>query len=215
MTRKQIVTRFHLLLLGVLVAITATAFVKINADVGLPVHWGLDGRPDQIWPRNQALLIFPIIGVLLVALFAAIGQFARPEQIEPGRYIAEAMLTGLLLLLCALQLSFIFIGIGSDIDLARIVTFGVALILILLGFALPNSAPNAYAGVRLPWTMKDRANWTATHRLTGILYIVAGVALATVAWFRPDPVDMLPAIAVSVLAPILIGGIFSFIRRKR
>jgi uncharacterized membrane protein len=215
MTRKLIVTRFHLLLLGVLVAITATAFVKIKAEVGLPVHWGLNGQPDQIWPRNQALVIFPVIGVLLTALFGAIGRFAPPEQVEPGRYVAEAMLSGLLLLLCALQLSFILIGIGSDIDLARIVAFGLALILLLLGFTLPNSAPNAYAGVRLPWSMKDRANWTATHRLTGALYVVAGLGLAAVAWFRPDPVDMLPAIAVAVLVPILIGGMFSFIRRQR
>ncbi|MEO8882626.1 MAG: DUF1648 domain-containing protein, partial [Devosia sp.] len=78
-TRKLIVTRFHLLLLGILIAITATAFVKIKAEVGLPVHWGLNGQPDQIWPRNQALMIFPIIGVLLTALFAAIGRFAPPE----------------------------------------------------------------------------------------------------------------------------------------
>jgi len=213
--RKLIVTRFHLLLLGVLVAITATAVVKIKAEVGLPVHWGLNGQPDQIWPRNQALAIFPVIGVLLTAIFGAIGQFAPREQVEPGRYVAEAILTGLLLVLCALQLSFILIGIGSDIDLARIVTFGVALILVLLGFALPSSAPNAYAGVRLPWTMKDRANWTATHRLTGVLCIIAGLALAAVAWFRPDLVDMLPAIGIAVLVPILIGGLFSFIRRKR
>ena len=215
MTRKQIVTRFHLFLFGVLVAITATAFVKIHADVGLPVHWGFDGKPDRVWPRNEALLLFPLVGLVLTVLFAAIGQFAPVEQIEPGRYIAEAMLTGLLGLLCALQFGLLLIGVGSDIDMVRIIAFAMAVLLILLGMALPNSQPNAYAGIRLPWTLRDPKNWAAAHRVTGILFIVAGVGLGLVAWLQPDPADMLSAIGAAIALPLLIGGVFSLLRARR
>ena len=45
--------------------------------------------------------------------------------------------------------------------------------------------------------------------------VVSELALAAVAWFRPDPADMLPATGVAVLVPIIIGGLFSFLRRKR
>ena len=84
MTRKPIVTRFHLFLLGLLAAITAAAFFKISPDMGLPVHWGFDGRPDRVWPRNEALVLFPIVAVCLTGLFLAIGQFVPSEQVEPG-----------------------------------------------------------------------------------------------------------------------------------
>ena len=80
MPRKPLVTRFHLLLLGLLVAVTATAFVKIPADAALPVHWGLDGHPDQVWPRIPALLMFPLIGAVITGLFLAIGRFTPPEM---------------------------------------------------------------------------------------------------------------------------------------
>lgn len=213
MNRKPLVTRFHLALFGLLAAITAVAFVKIKADVGLPVHWGLDGTPDRIWPRNQALLVLPAIGVVLIGLFAVIGQFAAKEQVEPGRHVAEAMLSALLGLLCLLQFSLILIGVGSDIDMVRIVTFGLAALLLVLGSVLPGSEPNAYAGIRLPWTMKDPRNWAATHRLTGVLFIVAGLGLAAVAWLLPSPADMLPAIGVAIFAPLLVGVIFSLVRR--
>ncbi|HTJ59412.1 MAG TPA: SdpI family protein [Devosiaceae bacterium] len=214
MDRKPLVTRLHLTLFGVLVAITAVAFVKIPAAIGLPVHWGLDGRPDQVWPRNEALLVFPAIGLVLTGVFAAIGQFAPVEQVEPGRHISEAMLLVLLGLLAALEFSLILIGVGSDIDMVRIVAFGVATLLIVLGNVLPRSQPNAYAGVRLPWTLKDPGNWAATHRLTGVLFIVAGAGLAAVAWFRPDPADMLPAIGIAIFLPLLVGGLFSFSRGR-
>lgn len=213
MNRKPLVTRFHLALIGLLAAITAVAFVKIKADVGLPVHWGLDGTPDRIWPRNQALLVLPAIGVLLTGLFAAIGQFAAAEQVEASRHIAEAMLSALLGLLCLLQFALILIGVGSDIDMVRIVTFGLAALLVVLGAVLPGSEPNAYAGLRLPWTMKDPRNWAATHRLSGALFIIAGVGLAAVAWLWPDPADMLPAIGIAIFAPLLVGGIFSLLWR--
>ena len=95
MTRKLIVTRFHLFLVGVLLAVMATALVKVQAGTDLPVHWGFDGKPDRFWPRLPALLMFPVIGFLLTGLFALIGRFAPVEAIEPGRHMSQLLQTGL------------------------------------------------------------------------------------------------------------------------
>lgn len=214
MTRKSIVTRFHLFLLGVLIAVTATSFVKIPAGTDLPIHWGFDGKPDQFWPRIPALLIFPVIGAVLTGLFALIGRFAPVERIEPGRHVSEAMLTGLLGLSCALQFSLILIGIDSDLDMVRIISFALAVFLVILGNVLPKSERNSYTGLRLPWTLNDPANWTASHWVTGILFIVGGVGLGLVAWLRPDPASMLVALGAALFLPIIVGGIFSFVRSK-
>jgi uncharacterized membrane protein len=209
-----LVNRFHLLLLGLLAAITAVAYVKIPAATGLPVHWGFDGRPDRIWPRDAAIAIFPVVAVLLVGLFAAIGRLAPPEQVEPGRPVAEAMLAGLLGLFCALQFALILIGVGSDIDMVRIIAFGVAALLVLLGLALPRSGPNPHAGIRLPWTLRDPGNWRASHRLAGVLLVLGGLWLALVAWLWPDPVSLLSAMAVAIVAPLAVAAIFSFVRSR-
>jgi immunity protein, SdpI family len=212
--RSFLVTRFHILLFGVLLALTATGYAKIPAAPGLPMHWGLDGHPDEVWPRDPALMVMPIVALVLLALIFAIGRLAPVKKIEPGRYVTEAAATGVLLVLCALQFSLLLIGVGSEIDLTRIVAFVVAIALVILGAALPRSAPNAYAGVRLPWTMTDKANWTATHRLTGVLMVIAGFGLALVALLWPDPVNLLAAIGPAVFAPVLIGGVFSFVRSR-
>lgn len=209
MDRTPIVTRFHLTLLGFLIALSVIAYIKVPAPLGFPVHWGLNGHPDEVWPHATALLLFPAIGLLLTGLFVAIGFVASPQRIEPGRAAAEALLTGLLGLLFALQLSLILIGVGSDIDLTRILAFVVALALIGLGIGLSRAPPNAFSRVRLPWALSDKRNWTMTHRLTGGLMAVAGAGLGVVAMFWPDPINLFEALAIAVVAPVVVAVIVS------
>src|SRR5437868_10321364 len=120
-TRKPIVTRFHLLLLGLLIGIAVIGFIKIHLEAGLPMHWGLNGKPDRIWPRNEALPVFPIVGVLVTAFFALVGALAPVEQIDPGRRLIETVYAGLLLLFCAIEIALLLIGIGSEVDMVSII----------------------------------------------------------------------------------------------
>ncbi len=215
MTREPIVTRFHLLLLGLLVGIAATGFFKIHVEAGLPMHWGFDGKPDQIWPRNEALSMFPIAGILLTGLFALIGIVVPAEQLEPGRYVWETILAGLLGLFCLVEFALLLIGIGSEIDLVGSICYGVAALLLGLGVMLPTAPPNAYAGVRLPWTARTPANWKATHRLTGMLCLVAGLALGGLTYMRPDPRQLLAALFAALAMPLIVGGLVSLVLSRR
>lgn len=215
MDEGPLVTRLHLYLLGGLAAITAAAFVKIPESTGLPVHWGFDGQPDRFWPRNEALLVMPVVAILVTVLFWCIGRFAPAEQVQPGRHISVAALTGVLGLCCALQFALILIGIGSEIDMVRIVAFLLAAFWIGLGVVFPHSSPNPYAGLRLPWTVNDPANWKVTHLVTGVLMVLGGIGLGLVAWLLPDPPTLLGAIGLSVLVPVLLGALFSFIMSRR
>jgi uncharacterized membrane protein len=179
------------------------------------MHWGLDGRPDRIWPRDPALAAMPIVALVLLVLFFFLARLAPPEKVDPGRTIAEAAISAVLLILCALQFGLLLIGTGSEVDLVRLVAAVVALALVILGVALPRSAPNAYAGIRLPWSMADPANWRATHRLTGGLMVVAGLVLAAVALFWATPANLLVTIGPAVFLPIIVGGLYSFFRARR
>ncbi len=125
------------------------------------------------------------------------------------------MLTGLLGLFCALQFALILIGVGSDIDMVRIIAFGMAALFLILGNALPKSQPNAYAAFACPWTLSDPRHWALTHRITGILFMIGGLALGLVAWLVPDPQDMLLALGLAIVLPLLVGGGLSIIVAAR
>lgn len=211
MTRKSLVAPFHLLIYGLLIAITITAWVKIPDGAGLPVHWGLDGHPDRTWPKLQALIGAPSLAALVVITTYLFGRLAPEEQVEPGRHISEAALSGVLGLFCAVQFGMLLIGIGSDIDMIRIVAGAVAVILLVLGNALPKSQPNGYSGLRLPWTLSDPRNWTRTHRLTGIVMMIAAVGLGAVVWLAPDPGILLASVLAAVFGPLILAVIFSVV----
>jgi uncharacterized membrane protein len=211
----RFVTRFHVLVLLLLLAITLVSFHKIPADTMLPVHWAPRGNADWLWPRDAALLLMPGMALLITLIFSVIPRFAPPERVEPGRHVTEAALTGTLGVFCAIQFGLLLIGIGSDLDLIRIVSFGVALLMLFLGFELPRSMPNAYAGIRLPWTMHDHGSWRATHRFVGVLCALCGVGLGLCAWLQPDPATLIFALMAAIIGPALLGIAFSFALSRR
>ena len=108
--RKPLISRFHLFPIGVMLAVTATALVKIKSDHSLPVHWGFDGKPDQFWPRDETIAAAPALMIVLLAAFALAGYLLPAGQVEPGRRIWEGLLTFLLGVLCAIQFAFILIA---------------------------------------------------------------------------------------------------------
>lgn len=211
---KSIVGRFHLFLLVVLLVVTGAAYVKIPDATGLPVHWALDGKPDEIWPKDRALLVLPILGIVFIAVFYLIGRFAKVEQLDPGRRVLELILTGILGLFCAIQFSFILMGLGADLDLLQIVLFLVALALVVIGFMLTQAERHSISPVRLPWTHQSPAAWRASHVVMGVLLALGGVGLGLAAYFQPNPRDMLAALAAALVVPVAVGGLFSLVRGR-
>ncbi|MEO8686289.1 MAG: hypothetical protein ABI414_15785, partial [Devosia sp.] len=70
----NLITRFHLLQLLVLLAITAVAIFRVPADFVFPAHWSSAGA-DWLWPRSLALPVGPALAVILLACFAVLGRF--------------------------------------------------------------------------------------------------------------------------------------------
>ena len=204
--RKPLISRFHLFPIGVMLAVTATALVKIKSDHSLPVHWGFDGKPDQFWPRDETIAAAPALMIVLLAAFALAGYLLPAGQVEPGRRIWEGLLTFLLGVLCAIQFAFILIGVGSDIDLIRAIAALVALVMLAFGALVMRAPPNVFHGVRLPWGMASSSSWIAAHRASGALTMVCGLALGLDFWFWPTPADLLAGIAAAI-GVALLGSI--------
>ena len=88
-------TPLKLLLLATLAAAVVAGFILIPAGTSLPVHWNIAGEPDGYWPREWALLVPVGVTLLVWGIFAGVDRFARPEDREPGAYVASVALTAL------------------------------------------------------------------------------------------------------------------------
>jgi uncharacterized membrane protein len=193
--------------LGVLA--TIAGFLFVPADMRLPSHWGVDGQPDMFLARNWALLQMPAVIAAVWAIFYAIGRWGNRERQQASTHVLNVALTAITGLFVLIQVMVVLLGMGVTVDVVRTVLVGIALLQIALGNAFPKSQPNYVAGIRIPTTLADPANWQATHRLAGILMIVTGVAFLAAAAFLPVGWWLFGALLASFLGPMIIASLFS------
>ena len=212
---KTLFTPVNIGLLVLIALVTILGYLFTPVGVPLPVHWGFDGVPDNYLPREYALLSAPALAIGLIIVFAVIGRYGARGSTEKGAAVIGAASTAMLLIALGLQGATVLIGMGYGISMMQVVASGLAALAVLLGNALPKSQPNAYAGIRIPSTLNDPANWQATHRLTGILLIVGG-AIALIASLLLPPGALMFSVALGgLVVPMLIGVVYSIAMARR
>jgi uncharacterized membrane protein len=200
-------TRFHLLLLAVIIAITGVALYRIAPDFVFPAHWDMHSRPDWLWPRNVALVVAPVVAVLLIAAFEILARSMGKARLTLCQHILDPALTLPLLVTAAIQLGLLLIGIGSDLDLIRITVFGLGVMLIVLGIVLAEAERHTYAGLRMPWPIAGDRAWKLVHRIAGVAFGVGGIGLIALAWFTADIGPLIAALPPAMLVPPALAGI--------
>lgn len=211
---RPLFTPIRLALLVALVAVFVTGLVLVPAGTMLPVHWGPSGEADGFLPREWALLVPLLMVVFVWVIFYAVGRFARPSDAAAGRHTAGVVITALTGLALVIEAATVLIGIGVAVNMVQVLGLALGVLLVVLGNAMPKSQPNSFAGLRLPTTLNDPANWQATHRLTGLLCIIGGVVLFVAATLLP-PSAVIWWLLGCVFAPIAIGVAYSLAYARR
>lgn len=201
----SLVSRFHLLLLAVTIAITGVGFFRIPAGFAFAAHWS-GSLADWVWPRDIALLVAPLLEAVIVAAFFLLGRALTKNHFAKVQHILDPALTLLLVVVTAVQLGLLVIGIGSDIDLVRLTGAGLGIVLLVLGIVFFEAERHTYAGLRMPWPIASDRAWRFVHRITGIACGLAGVALLALAWSDLGlGISILAYVLVLALLPLLAG----------
>jgi uncharacterized membrane protein len=196
------------LILGVLlVATTIVGFAVIPAGVSVPVHWGISGAADGFLPRDAALLLIPAIAAAVLLLLVVVRRYGDPEA---SRHAVAVAVTSILALFVVLDAAMVMIGAGIAVDMVRVIVLALGAIFVVIGNILPKTRPNPIAGIRLPWTMRDPANWQATNRLGGLLMMASGVAMAGTALVVNSPAVLLAVALGTLFVSIAITTIYSW-----
>ncbi|UXN69743.1 SdpI family protein [Devosia neptuniae] len=210
---QRLVTRFHLLLLAVTIAITGVGFLRVPADFAYPAHWS-GSYADWLWPRDLALPVAPLIEVLILAAFFLLGRLLSKNHFAKVQHILDPALTLLLAVVTAIQLGLLVIGIGSDIDLVRLTGAGLGIVLLILGIVFFEAERHTYAGLRMPWPIVSDRAWKLVHRIVGIACGLTGAVLLALAWFDPGLGLLITAYAVTLVLLPAIAGLATILCRR-
>lgn len=209
---QLLVTRFHLLLLAVTLAITGVAFLRIPPDYVFPAHWS-GSTADWLWPR-EVLFAAPLLQVVLLAKFLTVGRLLSKNQYAKSQHILDPALTLMMIVVAACQLGLLVTGTGSDLDFIRLTGFGLGAALILLGIILFEAERHTYAGLRMPWPIGSDRAWLWVHRITGLGFGLAGLGLLALAWLDAGAGHLVLAFAAALYGPVALAGTTTALLRQ-
>lgn len=211
----SLVTRFHLLLFGVTLAIAGVTILHVPFDYAYPAHWK-GSTADWLWPRNAALATPPALQVILLFAFFTLGRRLTRNHLAKTRHILEPALTLLLAVAAGCELGLLLSGIGSDFDMFRITAGGLAATLMVLAVVIYEAERHSYAGLRMPWPIPSDRAWSLVHRTSGVACAIAALGLAYATWVDPGPGILVLSMTASLIAlPFIAAAMTLFTRASR
>lgn len=148
----------------------------------IAVHFDVSGNPDNYFPKALAAFGLPV-------LFAAINIYTHFRlNNEPKRQNMSSALklfskwTVPVISIIMIPIT-LFMAIGAKINIVMISTAVVGVIIIICGNYLPKCKQNYTIGIKLPWTLDNEENWNKTHRFSGFVWVLGGIAFIISAFF--------------------------------
>ena len=213
---RKIVSIAAVLVVLSMAAASLIAGSMLPAEVRLPVHWDLLGRPDRYADKWIALLA-PAATIGLVSLLFHFLPALEPRKEglarSQGLYLWGWI--GLLLMGGVIELALLSTAFNWGIPVIGLIVAGVGGLLVLIGNQLGKSRSMYLLGVRTPWTLVSEEVWIKTHRLCGKLMVIGGLVMLVSA-LLPLPSGLLATISAAVI--LVSAGIpifYSFILWRR
>jgi uncharacterized membrane protein len=210
---QSLITRFHLLVFGVTLAIAGVGYLQIPEAFLFPAHF-TRSTADWLWPRDIALLTPPALQLGIMLAFFLLGRALTKNHFAKTQHILEPAIRLVLMIIAGCQLGLLLLGIGSDLDFFRVTAGLLAAALFVLAAMLFEAERHSYGGMRMPWhVVSDRA-WAIVHRATALLAGLCAVGLGYSAWSSPGPGALVVNMAAVFVGLPLFAAALTLVTRR-
>lgn len=203
------------------IAILTPLFVLLAVWTSLPetvpVHFGMEGQPDQYGPKKMLALVQVLLtavnaGIYLLMIYAFRIDPKKSAFENKGRM--QKMAFAIAVFMMGMQLWIIYRSGNGNPASVNLVFIAVGLLFAVMGNYMYHIRPNYFAGFRVPWTLEHPDNWRKTHQLAGWAWFIGGLVIAICSLLLPLRLSFILMLAVAILM-LLIPGIFSYRYYKR
>ncbi len=91
----------------------------------------------------------------------------------------------------------------------KIIFVLIGCLLAAIGNYLPAVKPNYFIGIRTPWTLENQTVWKKTHRLSGRIWVIGGLAIVVLSLLLSPSLSLTLFISITALL-VLIPLIYSY-----
>lgn len=197
-----------------LLPIAYIAYIYQSLPVSVPIHFGVDGKPDQYGSKGEFLGTHAIIlgaSAFVYLLLKFLPAIDPKKYVKYGEATFQKLALGLVMFLSALTIGIAFSTVNNNLNIEKLVLPMTGLLFAFIGNIMHSIKPNYFAGMRTPWTLEDDDTWRATHRLAGKLWFAGGIILTIISLLLPaktGTIVFMSLVAVMVLIPVVYSYIY-------
>lgn len=170
----------------------------------MATHFSMDNEANGYSNKLLAIIGLPLV-FLALHIFSAIVRAKDPRK----RNMSNKMYNLVLWIAPCISIftaAYIYAyNLGFKMDISFFTSMLIGMLLAVAGNYLPKIRQNYTMGIRLPWTLANEENWNKTHRMGGIIWMIAGIVLMIITLIsRADSLwGMLGVIVISVMIPCI------------
>ncbi len=198
------------LLIIVLLPFLYLGYLYANLPDTVPTHWNAHGEIDG-WGSKSTLWIIPfvtsLLGYVLLSIAPKIDPKGQIKQMGVKYYQLKFIVV---LFLAALGLYILYATQQQSMSSPKIIFILLGVFFTALGNYLPSVKPNYFIGLRTPWTLESPTVWKKTHRFTGKLWVLGGLAVIILSLVLPQSQNIIAFIAITFMITI-VPLIYSYI----
>lgn len=186
----------------------------------LPSHWGITGEIDK-WSSKESQIVLAALPLAMFALFLVLPRIdPKGRNFDRFAGIYRTFTAALVIFMVGVTWMGPLTAWGllssEKSPVSAFVLGFLGLLLIGLGNYLPRVKPNYTFGIRTPWTIASEEVWRRTHRMSGPLFVVAGIATLVAAFVALTAPEVSFAIMlVAILGVTAIAGVYSYVIWKK
>jgi uncharacterized membrane protein len=194
----------------VLLAISVYVVQGVPSDLALPIHWGIDGKVDQMGDASLVLYILPATLMVILGILSSLKYIdPRKENISMSAKSIGSFALVFSIFIIMLEGAYIALINGLEINMILTIVLAVSMLFMVMGNYLSKTRSNFFVGIRTPWTLSSEVVWKKTHNLAGKLFMSAGALIAAGCWFVKTEA-LMPFMLFIVIIVALIPVIYSW-----
>ena len=170
----------------------------------MAIHFGITGQADGYASPSFAVFILPVI--MLAVHWLCILATALDKGNKNRNQKLQSIMLWTIPLISNLSLLGLY-AFALDVEFSPVAwtMIPMGLLFILIGNYMPKTRMNSTMGIKIYWTYTSEANWNATHRFAGKIWVIGGLVIA-LCGLLPHlwaVAIMLAGILVLVLLPVI------------
>ncbi len=200
-------------LLLIVIAFAGTIAIYPELPAEMATHWNAAGEADGFSSKGLMTFFVPLLMAGLALMMWAI-PLVDPlrKNVEVFRVEYEWFIVVMTAFFLVMQVQILAWNLGYEVSPNVVLPVSMAVLFFYIGWMLGRARRNFFIGIRTPWTLMSEEVWDKTHRLGGILFMIAGAITLLGAFF--------PAYSVwFVLVPVLtvtgVTVVYSYVLYQR